>query len=435
MIRRAIPLLAGGLILFMPASAMAVTGASATRTWVSGVGDDANPCSRTAPCKTFAGAFSKTGNGGEIDALDPGGFGSVTITNGITISGAGTFASILGSGTNGVVVNVPAGQTVVLDHLSITGVGTGINGVSIIGSGRVLIENSEIFGFSENGISYTPSAGGSLEVINSAIHDNGWDGLLVGRPSTGSDNVTLENDTFDGNGCGVATGPAAASGTNCATAASGNGGPVTVSASGVSVSQNASTGLLVNGAGATARIAASAVTANATGLATQNGGTIVEEGAINAVFGNGTDGTATAMAGTQVITGPAGPTGPGGPAGPTGPTGAAGKTGPTGPAGPAGKIELVTCSTQTKHVGRKTTKIQTCTAKLVAGRVTFRTAAKTGAATLSRAGRIYATGRIAIGSRTALAQLTPVRTLTPGRYLLTVKRGGRVLERQAVTVP
>src|SRR5437773_12356988 len=79
--------------------------AQATRTWVSGVGDDANPCSRTAPCKTFAGAISKTAACGEIDALDPGGFGAVTITKSITIDGTGTLAGILASGTNGVIIN------------------------------------------------------------------------------------------------------------------------------------------------------------------------------------------------------------------------------------------------------------------------------------------------------------------------------------------
>src|SRR5438128_4271429 len=79
--------------------------AQANRTWVSGVGDDVNPCSRTAPCKTFAGAISKTADPGEIDALDPGGFGAVTITKSITIDGSGTFASILSSGVQGVIVN------------------------------------------------------------------------------------------------------------------------------------------------------------------------------------------------------------------------------------------------------------------------------------------------------------------------------------------
>lgn len=84
--------------------------AQAPRTWVSGVGDDANPCSRTAPCKTFAGAISKTAAGGEIDALDPGGFGALTITKAITIDGGGgQVASVLVSGTNGKVVSAGAG--------------------------------------------------------------------------------------------------------------------------------------------------------------------------------------------------------------------------------------------------------------------------------------------------------------------------------------
>src|SRR3954470_15467436 len=96
----------------------------ATRTWVSGVGDDANPCSRTAPCKTFAGAISKTAAGGEIDVIDPGGFGTVTITKSITIDGQGTMASILASATNGINVNAGAGDTVILRNLSINGAGT-----------------------------------------------------------------------------------------------------------------------------------------------------------------------------------------------------------------------------------------------------------------------------------------------------------------------
>src|SRR5690349_24228785 len=82
-----------------------LTQAQATRTWVSGVGDDVNPCSRTAPCKTWAGAISKTAAGGIIDALDPGGFGTVTATKSITFDGHGTLASVLGSGTNGINVN------------------------------------------------------------------------------------------------------------------------------------------------------------------------------------------------------------------------------------------------------------------------------------------------------------------------------------------
>src|SRR6476469_6168498 len=96
-------------ILAVAALVLTVTSlanAQATRTWVSGVGDDANPCSRTAPCKTFAGAISKTATNGEIDAIDSGGFGAVTITKSITIDGAGVMAGILNAGTTGVIINI-----------------------------------------------------------------------------------------------------------------------------------------------------------------------------------------------------------------------------------------------------------------------------------------------------------------------------------------
>src|SRR5213083_333862 len=95
--------IAGGFLLSLLAATPAA--AQATRTWVSGVGDDVNPCSRTAPCKTFAGAISKTAAGGEIDALDPGGFGAVTITKGMTIDGGPNAGGILSSGVQGVIIN------------------------------------------------------------------------------------------------------------------------------------------------------------------------------------------------------------------------------------------------------------------------------------------------------------------------------------------
>src|SRR3977135_4025950 len=107
--------------------------AQATRTWVSGTGDDANPCSRTAPCKTFAGAISKTAAGGEISVLDPGGFGAVTITKSMTLNGDGTLASILNAGSvNGIIVNAGTSDQVYIRSLSINGtVGAtpGLNGI------------------------------------------------------------------------------------------------------------------------------------------------------------------------------------------------------------------------------------------------------------------------------------------------------------------
>src|SRR5580658_5116936 len=124
--QKAAGLLSAGFILTIVATP---AWAQATRTWVSGVGDDANPCSRTAPCKTFAGAISKTAASGEINVLDPGGFGAVTITKAITIANDGVGeAGVLVSGTNGIVITAPGG-IVNLRGLVINGLNTSINGV------------------------------------------------------------------------------------------------------------------------------------------------------------------------------------------------------------------------------------------------------------------------------------------------------------------
>src|SRR5437879_2834727 len=123
--------------------------AQATRTWVSGVGDDANPCSRTAPCKTFAGAISKTAAGGEINVLDPGGFGAVTITKSITIKANGELAGVLVSGTNGIVVAAGANDRVTLVGLDIDGLGNSLCGVDVLSAGEVNVVNDEIYEFTD----------------------------------------------------------------------------------------------------------------------------------------------------------------------------------------------------------------------------------------------------------------------------------------------
>src|SRR5215471_715791 len=154
--------------------------AQASRTWVSGVGDDANPCSRTAPCKTFAGAISKTAPGGEIDALDPGGFGALTITKAITIDGGGgQVASVLVSGTNGIVVQAGAGDVVILRNLRINGISTGFSGVKFNSGKSLDIENCFIFGFTQQGIDITlnQNTAASVHVINTVLKNNGGDGL------------------------------------------------------------------------------------------------------------------------------------------------------------------------------------------------------------------------------------------------------------------
>jgi hypothetical protein len=143
--------------------------AQATRTWVSGVGDDVNPCSRTAPCKTFAGAISKTATNGEINVLDSGGFGAINITKSITIDGAGAQASILALNTNGVIVNGP-GITVNLRNLSINGAnGTTGNGIRIIQASAVNIDNVNLMNFAGTG---TNGRGITIETATSAVRVN-----------------------------------------------------------------------------------------------------------------------------------------------------------------------------------------------------------------------------------------------------------------------
>ena len=160
----------------------AIANAQATRTWVSGVGDDVNPCSRTAPCKTFAGAISKTAANGEIDALDPGGFGTITITKTITIDGTNGqgFGSILAAGTNGVIVNdslTGAPNTIVvrLRNLSIHGANTGFSGVRFLSGKALHVENCQIYGFRGNGFNshgidvQMTATGGQISVKNTNI--------------------------------------------------------------------------------------------------------------------------------------------------------------------------------------------------------------------------------------------------------------------------
>jgi hypothetical protein len=140
----------------------------ATRTWVSGVGDDANPCSRTAPCKTFTGALSKTAAGGEISALDPGGYGTVTITKSITISGDGTLANILASSTTGVVVNAGVNDKVILRNLSIEGARTGLSGIRFAVGRELIVENCSINNFTQNGINVDMASGNATMLISNS---------------------------------------------------------------------------------------------------------------------------------------------------------------------------------------------------------------------------------------------------------------------------
>ena len=299
-------------------SIAAPASAQATRTWVSGVGDDVNPCSRTAPCKTFAGAISKTAAGGEINCLDPGGFGAVTITKSMTISCPYTEGGALAGG-NGITVNLPAATDVVyLRGLDIFGVNPPSNGVRFISQGSLHIEDTVIRRFNASnsfGISFKPTGAGRLFVNNVTIAENGSGGLgggvTVEPTGAGTAQVVMQNVRLLNN-ANVAfraitiagNGPAGVNGLLDGITAyrttgdgvlllAGAGAPATslmVVNSGVAA--NTGAGLLASGSGATMRVAATNITANGTGVSAVSSSAIRTYGN-NRNDGNTADGAFT----------------------------------------------------------------------------------------------------------------------------------------------
>lgn len=306
--------LAGAALVMGVIGHAAPASAQAVRTWVSGVGDDANPCSRTAPCKTFAGAISKTAAGGEINCLDPGGFGAVTITKSITIACSGGIAGIAASGTTGIIVNAGASDVVVIDGLYIEGYGTGVHGIRFIAGAALVVRNTSIAGFNNsgggNGILFAPGAAAELYVFDSTIADNGGNngtgygsGIEVAPTAGGSAKVVLRNVEIVNNGNNGlrlnTTSTTAAAGINASLdqveisgsaqgmiAFSPNGTAAVAMATNSSFSGNTGFGILTAGAGARVRVGSSIITGNATGVQ----GTVNTYGN-NQLGGNTADGT------------------------------------------------------------------------------------------------------------------------------------------------
>ncbi len=169
--------------------------AQATRTWVSGVGDDANPCSRTAPGKTFAGAISKTAAGGEINVIDPGGYGAVTITKAITIDGSGgPTAGITAAGTNAIIINAGAADVVNIRHLDINGFASGLSGIRILQAAEVNIENCVIYGFTVAGVSIDTTGNANpvrVNIKNCIIRNCTPGGAVLSKPGSGGAVVNI----------------------------------------------------------------------------------------------------------------------------------------------------------------------------------------------------------------------------------------------------
>jgi hypothetical protein len=303
--------------------------AQATRTWVSGVGDDANPCSRTAPCKTFAGAISKTAAGGEISVIDPGGFGGVTITKSITINNVGPEAGVLVSGTNAITISAAATDRVILRGLTIEGLGTGLNGVRFINGAALVIEDCQINGFQGStpsyGVLFAPSSGASqLTIRNSTLTSNGravvsgGAGIGIAPTGSGSAVANIDNLILTQNSTGILADSSQTSsyvwvsvrnseiagspydGILAKSAATGN---LKVTVKGNNIANNGfatatSSGVQADGAAATVRIIDNVIAQNKNGVRFANGGLLYSYGG-NIISGNSINGSFSSTQATQ----------------------------------------------------------------------------------------------------------------------------------------
>lgn len=267
--------------------------AQATRTWVSGVGDDVNPCSRTAPCKTLAGAISKTAAGGEINAIDPGGFGAVTITKAITIDLHNVQGGVLVSGTSGITINAGTNDVVVLRGLDLMGLRTGTFGVRFLGGKALHIEESTIRGFVTSGVSFEPTVATSQLFIRDTVvmqSNNATTPATAINVIAGS--ATLDRVTLTDNDRGLSVSGAAKVTVHGANISGNTVGALTAGTATVNVERSvlSANGTAVNGAaGTTVRVSDTMVSHNDVGLV----GDVTSFGNNRLTAGNGTSAAPT----------------------------------------------------------------------------------------------------------------------------------------------
>ena len=281
-------LVAFALAFLCPLLASAPAHAQATRTWVSGIGDDANPCTRTAPCKTFAGAIAKTAAGGLINCLDPGGFGTVTITKSITLACNDVGGGILSTQSNGVVINAAATDTVLLRGLEIHGAGTGLSGVRILAAAAVQIEDCIISGNvsaapNGAGINVLTAASTTLLVSRTSFFQNAGAAILV-KPTGGGVTATLDRIVASRSGSVVVAD----------TTAGGAGINLTIKDSSVHGNSVAGISATTSGGGIGILVLRTSLVGNGTALATSGANSTIRVGE-SALTGNGTAGSGNVL--------------------------------------------------------------------------------------------------------------------------------------------
>lgn len=284
--------------LFLASAAQSQT---VSRTWVSGVGDDANPCSRTSPCKTFNGALLKTTAGGEIDAIDPGPYGTTNINKAITIDGGGFVASVIASGTNGITIAGGTTDVIVLRNVQVMGAGSGVSGVRITGGKAVVLDNLRITGMASGvarGIDVQNVGTVHVTIRNTHVEGNTGIGAVFQGVFANTVIADISHSSFTNNGShGIyATNGArvslhdVVSSENAIAGLIVDGTGTNVSVLGSSFTNNTSSGVQAGtGTATTATIALSqsSITGNAPGV--QLSGGVVQTHQDNAILGNNVD--------------------------------------------------------------------------------------------------------------------------------------------------
>jgi hypothetical protein len=293
--------IAAALALTVTLPAVPANAQTAIRTYVSVSGSDTNPCSLTAPCRHFSAAVAATSAGGEVDALDPGGYGSFTISQAITIDGEGWSYVAPPSGDPAITISAGSGD-VVLRGLSLNGIGvTGANGIEFNSGTTLTVQNSVIQNFASGGILFYPSTSTTtkLSVLNTLISDNGGQGIFIDPTDAGAVNAVLDHVDIENNASSglsietytetinvtVSDSVIANNGAHGITAGSSSVGPVNVMVRNTTIANNGQDGLMASGTGVTIRVTRSTITGNTTAWIASSG--VVSSYADNNIDGNG----------------------------------------------------------------------------------------------------------------------------------------------------
>jgi hypothetical protein len=277
-------------VLFSPMTATPIM-----RTYVSGLGSDANPCTADHPCATFQAALALTLAGGEIFVLNSANYGPITITKAVTITSEGAVAGILATSGTAVTINAGANDVVNLRGLGVDGANTGGAGIQFNSGKSLTIQNSFVRNFTNSGIYFAPGNASTLFVSDTVVTNNGSNGILVSSASN-TVNAALSRVTASGNGVGILASGAGVSLAVTNAVANNNsygfGATSSVVMVNNSTASNNTVGIAADQRGGTVRVGQSTITGNGMGWQGTNGGQVVSFGNNN-LGGNITDGTAT----------------------------------------------------------------------------------------------------------------------------------------------